>query len=116
MNFKDAARDESVIGLLRRIEDKLYERGFLVTTTGDPESDVVIAFESIMDRGEEVPALIIAITSNAPITSNDANWEGISDYVNEKYLDLQNELSDAAQKALEESCGQYVTLNGMIVY
>jgi hypothetical protein len=116
MDFQEAARDGSVIDLLRRIEDKLHERGFLVTATGDTESDVTIAFKSIVDQGENVPALVIAITSNAPTASDDVDWESISDYVSEKYLDLRNELFEAVQRALEESCGQYVAFNGRIVY
>jgi hypothetical protein len=63
MNFSEAAANESVLDILRCIEDKLFETGALVSATGDPESDVSLRFETMRVGGETLPVLVIAVTS-----------------------------------------------------
>jgi hypothetical protein len=116
MNFAQAASDESVIDALQSIENKLYERGVLVTVTGDAGSDVTIAFKEVLHQGESVPALVIAISVNESALLDEPDWEGLSDYVNEEFRHLRAGIRTDALAALQESCGQYVTLNGRVVY
>lgn len=63
MNFSEAAANESVLDVLRCIEDKLFETGALVSAVGDPESDVSLRFETMRVDGEALPVLVIAVTS-----------------------------------------------------
>lgn len=116
MEFSSAIGDASVLDVLRSIEDKLYERGVLVTVTGDSESDVTISFKVIAARSEQVPALVVAVTAVETQRLDEADWEGLSDYVNDEYLRLRAQLRGEVLDALDESCGQYVTLNGKVVY
>jgi len=116
MDFSSAASDPSVLDLLRGIEDKLYERGVIVTVTGDSESDVTIAFKVLTVRSEQVPALVVAVTTVEAGGLGEIDWEGLSDYVNDEYLQLRWLLRREVSNALEGSCGQYVTLNGKVVY
>jgi hypothetical protein len=51
MNFSEAAANESVLDVLRCIEDKLFETGALVSATGDPESDLSLRFETMRMGG-----------------------------------------------------------------
>lgn len=116
MDFSSAACDVSVLDVLGAIEDKLYERGILVTVTGDPESDVTISFKAIGVRNEQVRALVVSVTSVEARGLDESDWEGLSDYVNDEYLRLRAQLRKEVLEALEQSCGQYVTLNGRVVY
>lgn len=116
MEFSSAIGDASVLDVLRSIEDKLYERGVLVTVTGDSESDVTISFKVIAVRSEQVPALVVAVTAVETQRLDEADWEVLSDYVNDEYLRLRAQLRGEVLDALEESCSQYVTLNGKVVY
>ena len=116
MEFNSAASDRSVIDVLQSIENKLYESGFLVTVTGDSESDVTIDFEVVTVRSEQVPALVIAVAAAEGRGLDEADWEGLSDWVNDEYLRLRAQLRGEVLEALEKSCGQYVTLNGRVVY
>lgn len=116
MNFIEAAENDQVADLLQSIEDKLRERGLLVTATGDNESDVTISFKSILHQGEEGPYLVISISSSAHGNADSDVWEEISDYVNEKYSDARESLPDDVQSALDDIYGQVVIVNGMTVY
>jgi hypothetical protein len=113
MNYREAAIDESAIGVLRSIEDKLYETGMLVTATNDPESEVTIAFKEIVIGGEEIHALVISVGANVPSTSGRLDWEAIRHYVIEKYSTLQDELPEGVREALLDSLGPVVFLNGI---
>lgn len=116
MNFSEASHHAAVLEVLRSIEDKIYERGVLVTVTGDSESDVTISFKVVTTRGEEVPALMIAVTAVASRNLERADWESLSDYINDEYLQVRPLLGKEVLAGLDESCGQYVTLNGQVVY
>lgn len=115
MNFSEAAADASVIDALRCIEDKLYERGDLITATGDSECQVTIAFMTITFRGEEVAALVIALTGHVE-AGGSADWEALSDGVGGELLQARSSLRPDVLAALDDSCGQFVTLNGAVVY
>lgn len=113
MDFREAVADESVVDILRSIEDKLYETGMLVTATNDPASEVTIAFKEIVVGGEEIHALVISVDANVPSTSEHLDWEAIRHYVIEKYSALQDELPECVREALLDSLGPVVFLNGV---
>lgn len=115
MNFSEAAADASVIDALRSIEDKLYEHGDLVTATGDSECQVTIAFMAMTFRGEEVHALVIALTAHVEACGT-ADWEGLSDCVGGELEQARSSLRPDVLVALDDSCGQFVMLNGVVVY
>jgi hypothetical protein len=77
---------------------------------------VTITFKVITVHGEQVPALVIAVTAAEAQRSEEADWEGLSDYVSEEFAQLRSQLRREVQNALETSCGQYVTLNGRVIY
>jgi hypothetical protein len=116
MDFNSAANDISTLDVLRSIEDKLYERGLLVMITGDSEGEVTINFTTITLSEEEIPALLISVVAAESDVTDKADWEGLSDYVNDEYLGLRPLLRRDVLAALDESCGQYVTFNGRFVY
>jgi hypothetical protein len=113
MKFKEAATNESVVDVLLRIEDKLYETGMLVTATNDSESEVAIAFKEIVIGGEEIHTLVISVDANVHSTSRCLDWEPIRHYVIEKYSTLQDELPEGVRGALLDSLGPLVFLNGV---
>lgn len=113
MNFEKAAINESVVDVLRSIEDKLCETGMLVTTTSDPASEVTIAFKEIVVGGEEIHALVISVDANVPSTSEHLEWEAIRHYVIGKYSTLQDELPEDVREPLLDSLGPVVFLNGV---
>lgn len=112
MNFREAAADDSVVDVLRSIEDKLYETGMLVSATDDPESDVTIAFKEIVVGGKEIPALVISVCANVPSGAGEFDWEAVRHYVIEKYSTLQDELPGDVREPLLDSLGPVVFLNG----
>lgn len=116
MDFRSAATDSTVLDLLRSIEDKLYERGTLVKVTGDSESNVTISFNTIAVRGEQVHALVIAVETTKAPDLNSSDWESLSDCVNEEFLQNRSLIQRNILSVLDLSCGQYVMLNGKIVY
>jgi hypothetical protein len=113
MNFGAAAFDESVVDVLRCIEDKLYETGMLVTATNDPESEVTIAFKKIVVGGEEICALVVSVNANLSSGLGRLDWASICRYVIEKYSTLQDDLPEEVREPLLDSLGPVVFLNGV---
>lgn len=113
MQFNEAAISESVVNVFHRIEDKLYESGMLVTATGDPESEVTIAFKEVVVGAKEIHALVIFVDANVPSTLRHLDWKAIRHYVIEKYSTLQDELPEDVRQPLLDSLGPVVFLNGV---
>ncbi|MEO5831344.1 MAG: hypothetical protein ABIQ36_12340, partial [Rhodanobacter sp.] len=116
MNFEAAAKDESVIYLLRCMEDKLLQRGFLVSATGDSDCDVTISFKTVSHQGEYKPFLMIAIDTERSLRSRDADWSGICDYVIEMWFGSRTSLPSELQELLGDVYGPMVTVNGEAAY
>jgi hypothetical protein len=112
MEFKEAAADDSVVDVLRSIEDKLYETGMLVSATDDPDSDVTIAFREIVVGGKQTPALVISVSASVPSDLGGCDWDAVRHYVIEKYSTLQDELPEDVREPLLDSLGPVVFLNG----
>lgn len=115
MDRMRAAADASVVEMLRAIEDKLYETGLLVTATGDPESDVTLAFEEVEVSGCTVFALTVQV--GAPPDSDLARpgWSALRQYVAEKFSMLQSGLPEDVRELLLDGRGPLVVLNGVLV-
>lgn len=98
------------------IEDKLYERGFLVSAIGDSEAEVHIAFEIYNDQGEDNPYVVIRILSEKYSYKNLDKLEEISDYVNEKIGDALEGMPAELLEASSSVAGQIILLNGRKIY
>ena len=116
MKFKDAAKNDDVVEALESIEDKLYERGFLVSATGDNQCNVYIQFKTFSFNDGEGQYLVIAIDSEEPSKEDFDKFREILNYVVDKFSDLSVSLPKAVLKALEERNGELVTLNGNVVF
>lgn len=114
MNFSEAAADESALDVLQCIEDKLFETGALVSATGDPESDVGLRFERMLIGGEELPVLLIAITSEVPGVEKRLSCDELRNYVLATYADMQGGLPSGVREALLDCRGPIVTINGVM--
>lgn len=113
MNFSEAAADESVLDVLRCIEDKLFETGALVSATGDPESDVSLRFETMRVGGETLPVLVIAVTSAVRGVGKRLACDDLRNDVLARYADLLSDLPDDVREPLLDCRGPVVTLNGV---
>lgn len=111
MDFREAAQHEDIVDLLRRIEDKIRERGLLVSTTRDSESDITISFNSIPVRGSIAPCLIIDITTTLAVDEASASYRRLRDYVLEKYGELSTSLPQGVVDALDGSFGPILRVN-----
>lgn len=116
MKFKDAAKNDDVVEALQSIEDKLYERGFLVSATGDSECNVTIQFKTLSFNDEEGQYLVIAIDSEEPSKEDFDKFREILYYVVSQFSGLSVSLPKAVLKALEDRTGELVTLNGNVVF
>lgn len=116
----DQSLEQDPLGSVREdiqsIEDKLYERGFLVSATGDQEADVSISFGEWGEGGERGFYWIIAITSDVSDEGDDEKWEELSDYVNDKLSDFADEWPGSVTSFMEDSFGTIILLNGNQVY
>ncbi len=113
MNFSEAAADESALDVLRCIEDKLFETGALVAATGDPESEVSLRFETMRVGDEELPVLVIAVTSAVRGVGKRLSCDELRNDVLARYADLMSELPDDVREVLLDCRGPVVTLNGV---
>lgn len=111
MDFREAAQHEDVVDLLQRIEDKILERGLLVSATGDSEIDITISFNSIPVGGSIAPCLIIDITTTRNVDEASASYCRLRDYVLEKYGELSDSLPQDAFDALDGSFGPILRVN-----
>ena len=116
MKFKDAAKNDDVVEALESIENKLYERGFLVSATGDNQCNVYIQFKTFSFNDKEGQYLVIAIDSEEPSKEDYDKFREILNYVVDKFSDFEDSLPKAVLKALEERNGELVTLNGNVVF
>jgi ribosomal protein L40E len=118
--FRVQTTEQDPLGSVREdiqsIEDKLYERGILVSATGDQEADVSISFGEWGEVGQRGFYWIIAITSNVSDKSGDGKWEELFEYVNEKLSDFEDEWPESVTSLVEDSFGTVVLLNGNRVY
>lgn len=96
------------------IEDKLRERGKLVSLTGDNEADVTLVF---VLSGDDGICLRVDVTASDDATADEDVAEDISDYTTTKIYEaieeLDAELSDEIQDVL---FGVEVYMNGEQVY
>lgn len=113
MNFSEAAADESALDVLRCIEDKLFTTGALVSATGDSESDVSLRFKTMRISGEELPVLLIAITSEVRGVEKRLSCDELRNYVLARYADMQGGLPSGVREALLDCRGPIVTINGI---
>ncbi|MET4570238.1 hypothetical protein [Rhodanobacter soli] len=113
MNFSEAAADESALEVLRCIEDKLFETGALVSATGDSESDVSLRFETMFVGGEELPVLVIAVTSAVRGVENRLSCDELRNDVLARYANLLSDLPDDVREVLLDCRGPVVTVNGV---
>jgi hypothetical protein len=120
VEFKQVANNDIVKNGLEDIEDKLMERGFIVSATGDSDADVSLHYEEYEDKGEIGEYLVIHITSNNAEKEDEDKFEEISDYVSEKVSDMIDGLPSDIKPNLEDPLldifGQIVLLNGRKVY
>lgn len=109
--FREAAQHEDVVDLLHQIEDKILERGLLVSATRDSESDITLSFDAIPVRGSIVPCLIIDITTGRDVNEASATYRRLRDYVLEKYGELSASLPRSVVEALDDSLGPVLRVN-----
>jgi hypothetical protein len=109
MKIPEAAGKEEVSSALRSIEDKLDERGMLVSATGCGDPFVEISYEKW--KSNETLVIKITCDEGSPNEEEDS-YEGISDYVNEKVAELREEWPAEIRETLEEVYDQMVLLNG----
>ena len=107
---------ESVRDDIDAIEDKLYERGLLVASTGDTDAEVRITFDEWGSGGERGLYCIIAITAESSDEIDDAHFEEISDYVGSKIAEVSEFWGSNVREVLSESLGEVVLLNGAQIY
>ena len=113
MNFKEAPAGESALDVLRCIEDKLFETGALVSATGDSESDVNLRFETMLVGGEELPVLVIAVTSAVRGVEKMLSCDELSNDVLVMYANLLSDLPNDVREVLLDCRGPVVTVNGV---
>jgi hypothetical protein len=117
---KPAEEEQDPLGSVREdiqlIEDKLYERGFLVSATGSQQAEVSISFGEWGEGDDRGLYWIIAITSDISKQVDDEKFEEISDYVSGKISDFSDEWPESVNNFIEDSFGQVVLLNGKLVY
>lgn len=107
-----AASDDRVVGVLRAIEDKLYESGVLASATGDREADVTIAFRQLSTQGKAIFALVVDVATSQPVRRTRSHWLPLQNYVLEKYASLQHGLPNAIRERLLDCPGPLLRLNG----
>lgn len=111
LGFREAAQHEDVVDLLQQIEDKILERGLLVSATRDSESDITLSFDAIPVRGLIVPCLIIDITTGRDVNEASASYRRLRDYVLEKYGELSASLPRGVADVLDGSSGPILRVN-----
>lgn len=112
-DFSAAALDDDVLNDLKNIEDKIRERGFIVTATGDPEADISIRYEDFGDEcGESGHFLCIRIIAEGARFEGARGFEFIVSYVNEKISFFGSRWSGDVRAALQDVRGLIVFLNG----
>ncbi|MBU6249068.1 MAG: hypothetical protein KGN77_15060 [Xanthomonadaceae bacterium] len=109
--FREAAQHEDVVDLLHQIEDKILERGLLVSATRDSESDITLSFDAIPIRGSIVPCLIIDIITGRDVNEAGASYRRLRDYVLEKYGELSAGLPRGVADVLDGSSGPILRVN-----
>jgi len=101
---------------IQAIEDKLYERGMLVSATGDHDAQVSISFEEWGEDGDRGLYWVISITSENSNDGDEDEGERISDYVSEKIDEISENWPSSSKALIEDSSGAVVLLNGSILY
>mgnify|MGYP000910491940 CR=1 FL=1 len=112
MDFLAAAKQTKVIKTLRSIEDKLDERGLIISATECEAPDVTIRYEHYNDE----ECLLIKISCKELPIEDEDGYERISDYVGSKINDLSCQWAKEVKKPLLNSYGIIVLLNGEKVY
>ena len=112
MAIENIMQNEGFVGYIQQIEDKLLERGMLVSAVGDSEADVTIGYETYDDG----PHVIIRITAENATAKDEDQFERISDFVNEKLSDGHHLLPSNLVEEAEGIWGQCIFLNGEKVY
>ena len=115
MDPSDAATDGSVREALLRIEGKLYESGVLVTTTGDSECAVTLAFEDAVVGTAKVFALVVHVTTVVSAHISRSRWRALQAYVVERYAMLQVEFPKDVREVLLECAGPFVCVNKVLI-
>lgn len=117
VNQADAANPLSEVREdIQAIEDKLYERGMLVSATGDHDAQVSISFEEWGEDGDRGLYWVISITSENSNDGDEDEGERISDYVSEKIDEISENWPSSSKALIEDSSGAVVLLNGSILY
>lgn len=116
MNVLNVLDNEEFSSRVAAIEEKLYERGFLVSAIGDSEAEVQIGYEMYEEDGEEGPYVVIRIVSEDVQYEDEEKFEEISDFVNEKLNDALDGMPEDLRNAAYDVYGQVVLLNGRKVY
>ena len=116
-SFTDLNEVEEVVDTFEGIADKILERGFLVTLTGDLESEISIKCELLEDDGEKQPFLAIRIESEECKSIDKQGAESLADFIAEKIHDCFEEWpEDIVEEYIEMTNGEAVFLNGIRVY
>lgn len=118
--FLSAAKNSDVLEVLQSIEDKILERGLLVSLTGDSESEITIKYEWIAEPGsddeEEAGWLVVRVNANVKDDPDEDDLEGFRDYISEKLSDEISSLEEEVQEKLEDCVGEMILINGEKVY
>lgn len=116
MDFTSAAAMDDVRDCLMSIEDKIYERGTLVTLTKDNEAEVTISYEMFDVGFGLAKCLLIRIESEVGNRPSEDAAEGLCDYVMCKMSDMMELLEDGVREALDDLYVALVLFNGKVVY
>ncbi len=119
--FLSAAKNSDVLEVLQSIEDKILERGLLVSLTGDSESEITIKYEWIAEPGsdddeEEAGWLVVRVNANVKDDPDEDDLEGFRDYISEKLSDEISSLEEEVQEKLADYVGEMIFINGEKVY
>jgi ribosomal protein L40E len=109
--------DAGVQDVLQSIEDKLLERGLVVSLLGGGDPEISIRFERINPYNLDRSSLFIVVN----ITDEDANpesvdeddAESIGDFVRDKLSDFSKDFSETTQEILEQIEGAILRINGV---
>lgn len=112
MAIEDIMKQKMFADYIQQVEDKVLERGMLVSATGNSEADVTISYETYNDG----PHVVIRINSEGSSVTDEDQLERISDYVNEKLAEGHHLLDPSLVEEAEGIWGQSILLNGEEVY
>jgi len=116
-NFTDLNTVEEVLETFVAIEDKICERGFLVTLTEDLEAEISIRCEVLENDEDKEPVLAIRIESEECNEIDSEGAESLADFIGEKVHDcFEDWPEDIVEEYLEMMCGYAVLINGNRAY